>query len=74
VRSADYRSLEDSVKEFLASTRVKVDSARFAVAGPVIEGRVKTTNLPWVRNVAKDALHQGAARCSRGIESRNHVS
>lgn len=25
-----------------------VDRACFAVAGPVINGRVKTTNLPWI--------------------------
>jgi len=48
VRSADYLSLEAIVKEFLANARVKVDGACFAVAGPVIEGKVKTTNLPWV--------------------------
>jgi glucokinase len=48
VHSANYSSLEAIVREFLANTQVKVDSACFAVAGPVIEGRVKTTNLPWV--------------------------
>jgi glucokinase len=48
VHSAHYSSLEDIVKEFLANTELKVDRACFAVAGPVIEGRVKTTNLPWV--------------------------
>jgi glucokinase len=31
-----------------------VDRACFAIAGPVIEGRVKTTNLPWV--IERDAL------------------
>jgi glucokinase len=48
VPSADYSSLQDIVKEFLASTKFSVDRACFAVAGPVIAGRVKTTNLPWV--------------------------
>jgi glucokinase len=46
--SADYPSLEAIVKEFLTKTKKPVDSACFAVAGPVIDGRVKTTNLPWV--------------------------
>jgi glucokinase len=36
------------VKEFLAKIDKPVDRACFAVAGPVIGGRVKTTNLPWV--------------------------
>jgi glucokinase len=36
------------VKEFLAKRKEPVNRACFAVAGPVINGRVKTTNLPWV--------------------------
>jgi glucokinase len=48
VHSADYPSLQAIVKEFLLKTKKPVDRACFAVAGPVIGGRVKTTNLPWV--------------------------
>jgi len=48
VHSADYGSLEAIVKEFLAKVDKPVDRACFAVAGPVIGGRVKTTNLPWM--------------------------
>src|ERR1700722_14781448 len=48
VQSADYPSLQAIVKEFLAKVDKPVDGASFAIAGPVIEGRVKTTNLPWV--------------------------
>lgn len=48
VHSANYPSLQAIVKEFLAKTRQQVDRACFAVAGPVIGGQVKTTNLPWV--------------------------
>ena len=48
VHSSDYPSLQAIVKEFLANARTPVDRACFAVAGPVIGGRVKTTNLPWV--------------------------
>lgn len=48
VHSADYPSLQAIVKEFLARAQKPVDRACFAVAGPVIGGRVKTTNLPWV--------------------------
>src|SRR5258708_23950270 len=46
VHSADYPSLEAIVKEFLAKVDKPVDRACFAVAGPVIGGRVKTTKLP----------------------------
>jgi glucokinase len=48
VQSADYPSLEDIVKQFLAKEKKSVDQACFAVAGPVFAGRVKATNLPWV--------------------------
>jgi glucokinase len=48
VHSADYPSLEAIVKEFLAKAGKPVERACFAVAGPVIGGRVKATNLPWV--------------------------
>ena len=54
VPSADYPNLQAIVKEFLAKEKKPVDRACFAVAGPVIGGRVKTTNLPWV--VEEDSL------------------
>jgi len=48
VHSADYPSLESIAKEFLAQTGLKVDRACFGVSGPVIGGRAKITNLPWI--------------------------
>src|SRR5215468_1273205 len=48
VHSADYASLQVIVKEFLNKEKAPVDRACFAVAGPVIGGRVKATNLPWL--------------------------
>jgi glucokinase len=48
VHSADYPSLQAMVSEFLAQVKMSVDVASFDVAGPVINGHVKTTNLPWV--------------------------
>ncbi|HWC15844.1 MAG TPA: glucokinase [Terriglobales bacterium] len=47
VHTASYPSLQAIVKEFLAKQNKSVNGACFAVAGPVIEGAVKTTNLPW---------------------------
>jgi glucokinase len=40
-------SLEHIVKSFLRKQQVRVSKACFGIAGPVIGGRVKTTNLPW---------------------------
>ena len=48
VHSADYPSLQALVKEFLERAKTTVERACFDVAGPVIDGRVKITNLPWV--------------------------
>ena len=48
VHSANYPSLHVIVKEFLEKVKAPVDGACFAVAGPVIGGQVRTTNLPWV--------------------------
>ena len=47
VHSADYPSLQALAGEFLTKAPMPVDRACFAVAGPVIAGRAKTTNLPW---------------------------
>ncbi len=55
--SADYHSLQAMVSEFLAQVKVPVAYASFDVAGPVIDGHVKTTNLPWIMDeisLAKD--------------------
>jgi glucokinase len=48
IHSADYPSLQAMVVEFLSGTKMPVEAASFDVAGPVINGHVKTTNLPWV--------------------------
>ena len=57
VHSADYPSLQAIVTEFLAQAKMSVNVASFDVAGPVINGHVKITNLPWVMDegsLAKD--------------------
>jgi len=46
--SWQYRSLETLLTEFLEQVTIKVDRASFGVAGPVVGGQAKITNLPWV--------------------------
>jgi glucokinase len=48
--SRQYPSLEAAVRAFLQpETRApKIKAAAFGIAGPVVAGRVVTTNLPWV--------------------------
>jgi glucokinase len=45
--SGEYQGLEMIVREFLAGASVKVNRASFGVAGPVVGGQAKITNLPW---------------------------
>jgi glucokinase len=52
VHSAAYPSLQALVTEFIEKTKIPIERACFDVAGPVIDGRVKVTNLPWVMDEA----------------------
>ena len=45
--SRDFGSLSDIVETYLSNRPVAVRIASFGVAGPVKDGRVETTNLPW---------------------------
>jgi glucokinase len=45
--SRDYPGLAEVAKEFLSGTAAKAERACFGIAGPVRNGRCKTTNLPW---------------------------
>ena len=44
-RAKDYSGLEEIVKEFVVSE--KITAACFGVPGPVRDGRLRLTNLPW---------------------------
>ena len=46
--SRDEPGFEKIVQDFLGKHGVFVSSACFGVAGPVIDGRCRATNLPWV--------------------------
>jgi glucokinase len=48
--SGEYNGLEEIAQEFLKQNRASVRYASFGVAGPVIRGRAKVTNLPWLIN------------------------
>ncbi len=47
VPSRDHASLEALTREFLGDSGTKVTHAAFGIAGPVIDQKVETTNLPW---------------------------
>jgi glucokinase len=49
--SKRYSGLVPLLQEFLAGDVPKVDGACFGIAGPVVDGKVKTTNLPWMLDI-----------------------
>jgi len=46
--SREYRGLGEIVQQFLADSGARPEVACFGIAGPVRNGRVETSNLPWV--------------------------
>jgi glucokinase len=52
-KSADFDGLKPAVDEFLSGVKDKPSSACFSVAGPVVGGKVRLTNLPWGIDEAK---------------------
>jgi glucokinase len=59
--SSKYDSLEAIVKEFLAKHEVEIAEATFGLAGPVLAGRAKITNLPWMIEVQALSAALGGA-------------
>ncbi len=45
--SLQYKTFDSMVKEFLSELKEKVEAACFGVAGPVVSGRARVTNLTW---------------------------
>jgi glucokinase len=62
--SRDRTSLEKIVGEFLDSGPKDVQHACFGVAGPVKDGEVQVTNLPWTVNAAQLQAALGFQRVS----------
>jgi glucokinase len=69
--SAEYPSLEALVQKFLAQAGAGVERASFGVAGPVVGGRVTTTNLPWVidEEHLRRSLNLTAVRIANDLEA-----
>ncbi len=60
--SARYPTFDSLVREFLSDIRLPVEAASFGVAGPVLRGRARITNLPWV-------IDEGELARSLGLRS-----
>jgi len=46
--SGDYQSLQELIRVFVNKHPAKADLACVSVAGPVVHGTCKATNLPWI--------------------------
>ena len=57
--SPDYAGLEEVVRAFLTAEGFKATAACFDVAGPVIDGRARLTNVPWLIDRARLAQELG---------------
>lgn len=62
--SAEYSSLASMVQAFLAGRDLGVESACFAIAGPVINGAARLTNLPWAIDRAELCRDLGLERAN----------
>jgi glucokinase len=52
--SREAANLEEIIQQFLKKHAITVACAAFGIAGPVFDGRCKTTNLPW--DVSEDRI------------------
>jgi glucokinase len=52
LKSHDFKSLEHVIEKFLGPARPPIEAATFGIAGPVVGGRAKVTNLPWIVDAA----------------------
>src|ERR1700704_4448086 len=46
--SREYSGLDEIVAKFVDTTNLRPDTACFGIAGPVRNGRVEASNLPWI--------------------------
>ena len=60
--SQEYRSFDEVVHRFLEDTGAKPGRAAFGVAGPVVGGSVRVTNLPWFLDADALARTHGLSR------------
>ena len=57
--SRDYPGLEPVVRRFLSGSRKKPARACYGIAGPIVDQRVRTPNLPWTIDRADLARETG---------------
>jgi glucokinase len=69
--STHYQTFEAMVAEFLEDVQLPIERACFGVAGPVIAGRARITNLTWAVDgpALKSTFHWSAVALLNDLES-----
>ena len=69
--SREHRGLGEIVTQFLDESGTRPDAACFGIAGPVRNGRVETSNLPWVieQSVLANQSHLAATLVINDLEA-----
>ena len=69
--SKRYSGLIPVLQEFLAGGDHAIEAAGFGIAGPVVDGKVKTPNLPWMLDTAdlRHALKLDAVTLLNDLEA-----
>ena len=55
--SREATGLDQIIEEFIKNKKASIRSACFGIAGPVVNGQCRTTNLPWVVSEAQLMKH-----------------
>jgi len=69
--SRDHRGLGEIMTQFLDESGTRPEAACFGIAGPVRNGRVETSNLPWVieQSVLANQIHLAATLLINDLEA-----
>ena len=69
--SREHRGLGEIVTRFLDETGTRPEAACFGIAGPVRNGRVETSNLPWVieQSVLANQIHLATTLLINDLEA-----
>ena len=72
--SLEFDSLDEIVRKFVAAHPQRIESACLAIAGPVRDGKVSTTNLAWTVDAARlaDQLGAGPIELINDLEAIGH--
>ena len=71
-KSREFRGLDEIVVKFISDTGIRPDIASFGIAGPVRNGLVETSNLPWMVESSRLAneLHLDSVSLINDLEAQ----